>query len=270
MQHSVSRSRSPIRTLVLATLLIIIAACGDSTGPGGGGGGGSIFGAIGGLLGGYTGTGFNSFGQKLDQQFIYLYFNESLVEGGRNCEFDRYCGLGGLRNTFGTIVEADSFMFVSTANIDHSGTNWIVWNSGVQTKPLTIANAAQYSAARASFEFVFATARLNPATHNDSAIVRIKSGTDSATLFKVTSADLQSGKYAARGGGCGSASIIQGRAITYGNCTIWIPATVDLTAYKGRTFALQFIVGEANQVAGDAVDQPTTFLFRKLQLEAAP
>jgi len=144
-----------------------------------------------------------------------------------------------------------------------------VRNSGVQTIPLTIANASQYSAVRVSFEFVFASARLNPTTHNDSAIVRIKAGTDSATIFKVTSADLQSGKFTVRNGGCGTAAVITGRSIAYPNCTQCIPTTADITAFKGRTFAIQFIVSEGSQSASDFVDQPSAFLFRKIALEGA-
>jgi hypothetical protein len=140
----------------------------------------------------------------------------------------------------------------------------------VETKPITLASSGSYSAVRVSFEFVFASARLNPALHNDSAVVRIKAGTDSATIFKMTAADLQSAKYTARGSGCGTESIVVGRAIAYGNCTAWIPMTADITAFKNRTFSIQFIVFESGQSATDTVDQPITFLFRKTQFQAAP
>lgn len=257
------------RTLAaLAVLVATIAACGG-TGTGPGGGGGPIFGGIGGLGGGYSGSGFSSFGQKLDPQFIYLYFNDAVAEGPWNCDTDGYCGLGGLRNTFGVIAEADSFMFVSTANVDHNGANRVVRSSGVQTIPLTVTNASQYRTVRVAFEFVFATARLNPATHNDSAIVRVKAGNDSATIFKVTTADIQSGRFATRATGCGTVSIIPTRPIIYTNCTQWIATTADLTAFKGRTFAIQFIVGEDRQANNDILDQPSAFLFRKVALEGA-
>ncbi|MEP6999914.1 MAG: hypothetical protein ABI969_05520 [bacterium] len=266
MQHRAHARYTIAFTFLFAAL---ITACG-STGPGGPGGpGGPIFGGIGGLSGGYSGSGFSSFGQKLDPQFIYLYFNDAVAEGPWNCNTDGYCGLGGMRNTFGAIAEADSFLFVSTANVDHDGANRVVRNSGVQTIPLTITNPAQYTAARVAFEFVFASARLNPTTHNDSAIVRIKAGTDSATIFKVTSADLQSGKFAARAGGCGTAAVITGRAIAYPNCTQWTATTADITAFKGRTFVIQFIVSEGSQSAADFVDQPSAFLFRKIALEGS-
>ena len=254
------------RSLVFVALTTVFVACGDASGPGGGG---PVFGGIGGLKGGYSGTGFASFGQKLDPQFRYLFFNDAVPEGNWDCDFDGFCGLGGLRNTFGVITEPDSFMFVATANVNHNGANRVVRASGVETVPLTIANASTFTEARVTFEFVFATARLNALTHNDSAIVRVKSGTDSATIFKITTADLQSGKFALRSGGCGSASIITGRAITYPNCTAWTPASGSLTAFKGKTFAIQFIVAEGNQSVADAVDQPSVFLFRKVQLEAA-
>jgi len=275
MRDPLFRDRAPIAVALTFLTVVLLAACGDGSTPvnpggGGPGGGGSIFGNIGGLLGGYTGTGFNSFGQKLDPQFKYLYFNDALPEGNWDCDTDGHCGLGGLRATFGTIAEPDSFLFVSTANLTHNGNNVVVRTSGIESKALTIANPSQYTAVRVSFEFVFASARLAPATHNDSAIVRVKAGTDSASVFKVTAADLQSSKYPLRSGGCGSASIITGRAITYGSCTAWTTATADLTAFKSRAFVLQFIVSEGGQSATDAVDQPTTFLIRKIQLQAAP
>jgi len=106
MQHAAHQRSKTAFIFVLASLLM---ACG-STGPGGPGG--PIFGGIGGLSGGYSGSGFASFGQKLDPQFIYLYFNDAVPEGPWNCNTDGYCCLGGLRNTFGVIAEAESFMFV--------------------------------------------------------------------------------------------------------------------------------------------------------------
>lgn len=256
------------RSIAIASVVAaIVTACGGTTGPGGSGS--PVFGGIGGLLGGYSGMGFVGFGQKLDTQFNYLYRGEFTQEGAWNCETDGYCGVGGMRDTFGLMVEKDSFLFVSSANVPFNGAVRVVRNSGIETKPRTIANPAQYSEVRISFEFVFASARLDPATHNDSAIVRIKAGSDSATLFKITSADLQSARFPARGGGCGTVSIIDLRPIAYPNCTAWVTTTADITAYKGRSFVLQFIVAEASQLGADFVDQPSALLFRKLQFEAA-
>jgi hypothetical protein len=254
------------RVAGFALAVIAAAGCGsDSMGPGGGG----SFGNVGGILGGFSGTGFTAFGLTIDPQFNYLYFNDTRAEGPWNCDIDGYCSIAGLKNAFGTIVEADSFMVVSTANVNHNGADRVVRNSGVETNPVTVANPTQYSAVRLSFQFVFASARTN-ATHNDSAIVRIKAGTDSVTLFKITAAEMQAaGKFPARGGGCGSASIVAGHAVTYGMCTGWVSTTVDLTAYKGRTFALQFIAAEGGQNATDHVDEPVAFLFRKPAIEGA-
>jgi hypothetical protein len=255
-------------SIVIASLLgSLIIACGSATGPGGSGG--PIFGGIGGLSGGYSGGGFIDYGQKLDTAFDYLYPGEFTSGAPWNCDTDGYCSVGGVRNDFGAIVEPDSFLFVSSANVVHNGALRVVRNSGIQSHSRSIANASTYSAVRLSFEFVFATARFNSTTHNDSAIIRIKAGTDSATIFKVTTADLQGAKYAMRTGGCGTVTIIDLHPIAYPNCTAWIPTTADITAYKGRSFVLQFIVAEGSQLSTDFVDQPSAFLFRKVQFEAA-
>lgn len=262
----------PARGRIVAALIAIVvataSACGsDSTGIGGPTGGGS-FGNIGGLLGGYTGTGFTAFGMTIDPQFNYLYFNDTQAEGPWNCDTDGYCSVAGLMNAFGTLVEADSFMVVATANVNHNGDR-VVRNSGVQTKTITIANPSQYSAVRVSFQFVFASARKNT-THNDSAIVRLKAGTDSVTLFKVMATDVKAaGPYPPRTGGCGSASLIAGRPITYSSCSSWATITADLTPYKSRTFVLQFIAAEGGQSSTDHVDEPIAFLFRKVAIEGA-
>jgi hypothetical protein len=253
---------------LIGVAMATAAACaGDSPGIGGPAGGGT-FGNIGGLLGGYSGTGFTAFGMTLDPQFNYLYFNETQAEGPWDCDTDGYCSVAGLKSAFGTLVETDSFMVVATANVDHNGDR-VVRNSGVQTKTITIANPSQYSAVRVSFQFVFASARKNT-THNDSAIVRLKAGTDSVTLFKVTATDVKAaGPYPPRTGGCGSASLISGRPITYASCSSWVTITADLTPYKTRTFALQFIAAEGGQSSTDHVDEPVAFLFRKVAIEGA-
>jgi hypothetical protein len=258
------------RAIWVITAMVIAAtsACGsDSTGIGGPTGGGS-FGAIGGLLGGFSGTGFTAFGMTIDGQFDYLYFNDTQAEGPWNCDTDGYCSVAGLKNAFGTLVEPDSFMVVATANLDHNGDR-VVRNSGVQSKTITIANPSQYSAVRLSFQFVFASAR-KTTTHNDSAIVRLKAGTDSVTLFKVMATDVKaSGPYPPRTGGCGSASLIAGRPITYALCSSWVTITADLTPYKARTFVLQFISAEGGQSSTDHVDEPIAFLFRNVAIEGA-
>lgn len=220
------------------------------------------------LSGGYSGTGFASSGQKLDPQFRYLYFNDAVPEGRWTCDTDGYCGLGGIGRTFGTLASADSILFVSTANFTRSPRDVVVIASGVETKnSLSLTNPSQYKGLRLVLDWAFLSARLAPATHNDSAIVRLKSGTDSATIFKFSAADLQSGKVAQKTGGCGQASVITGRPITYASCTDWQTSTVDLSTYLARTFVLQFIVAEGGQSLSDHVDQPSAFLFRHVRLE---
>jgi len=225
---------------------------------------------------GYTGTGFASFSQSLDPQFRYLYFNESLAEGPWTCATDGYCGLGGLTNQFGAIAAADSFLFVSTANFVFPGpdTEVVVVSSGVEAGfgtngkgALTIPNPSQYDSLRVSFEWAFVTSRLDSATHNDSIVVRIRTTSDSTRLFKVTTADLQAGRYAAKAGGCGSHAVITGRPVTYGNCTDWAAKTVDVTPFLTSTFGIEFIVSEGSQSLADQDDKPSAFLFRKLKLE---
>jgi hypothetical protein len=251
-----------------SAIVIAVASACSSDDPGVAPTGGGTFGNLGGLLGGYTGTGFTAFGLTIDPQFNYLYFNDTQAEGPWDCDTDGYCSVAGLMNTFGTLAETDSFMVVATANVDHNGDR-VVKNSGVQTKAITIANPPQYSAVRVSFQFVFASARKNT-THNDSAIVRLKAGTDSVTLFKVTAADVKAaGPYPPRSGGCGSESLISGRPITYSTCSSWVTITADLTPYKARTFALQFIAAEGGQSNSDHVDEPISFLFRKVAIEGA-
>jgi hypothetical protein len=170
-------------------------------------------------------------------------------------------------------VAADSFLFVSTANFrsdldfDGDSVETVVINSGVQTVELTVANGSQFQALRMPFEWAFATSRLDPAVHADSIIVRLKAGTDSTTLFKVTAADLQAGRYPEKAGGCGEHAVITDRPITYSHCTDWQADTLDLTDVLGRTFVLQFIVGEGGQSLADLTDQPTAFLFRRVLIE---
>ena len=212
----------------------------------------------------------NSFGQVLDPQFLYLYFNESLPEGPWDCFTDGYCGLGGMTDVFGTVQAADSFLFVSTANFTDQGSGnvVVVVSSGVFTKNLTVTNPTQLDSLRVSFEWSFLTSRLASATHNDSIVVRARTTSDSTRLFKVTTADLETGRYPVKAGGCGTRAIIVGEnPIDYAHCTDWALATADLTPFLNRTFALEFIVSEGSQDLNDQVDQPSVFLFRALKIE---
>jgi hypothetical protein len=248
----------------LGVVLAVLSCSNDTSGPPP-----LSYGDTGVLDQGYTGTGFASFGQVLDPQFLYLYFNDALPEGSWNCLSDGYCGLGGMTNQFGAVAAADSFLFVSTANFFDAGSNneVVVVSSGVVTKDLTIPNPSQFDSLRVSFEWSFLTSRFDPATHNDSIIVRLRTSSDSTRLFKVTTDDLQAGRYAEKAGGCGTQSVIPSRPILYAHCTDWALKTVDVTGFLSRTFALEFIVSEGSQNLADQVDQPTAFLFRKLKIE---
>lgn len=253
---------------IVATALLVVR-CGGIGGPSGLG-----YDDTGTLSSGYTGNGFASFGQVLDPQFLYLYFNSSLPEGNWDCVTDGHCGLGGLTDSMGTFsAKPDSFLFVSTANfVDENSeeipqSDVVVVTSGVVTKDLTVTNSTQFDSLRVSFEWAFLTSRLSPAVHNDSIVVRVKSDGDSTTIFKVTSADLQSGAVPQQPGGCGQHAIIPDRPITYSHCTGWATAMLDVTPYRDRTFVLQFIASEGGQSLDDTVDEPSAFLFRKLKVE---
>jgi hypothetical protein len=260
--------RQPRRLFWIAAIATLMVGCNDD-GPGGGPS--EIdYGDTGALVSGYVGTGFASFGQTLDQQFLYLYFNESLAEGPWDCFTDGYCGLGGLTDQFGNITSVpDSFLFVSTANFpdDNSGGDVVVVSSGIVTKLLTITDPSQYDSLRVTFEWAMLTSRLNHAVHDDSIVVRVRTDTDSTRLFKVTTADLEGGAFPVKVGGCGQHAVILNRPITYPHCTDWDTATVDVTPYLDRTFALEFIASEGGQSLTDEVDEPTAFLLRKVAVE---
>jgi hypothetical protein len=254
-------------------ILLGLASCSEGSGPTP-----LTYDDTGVLNAGYTGTGFASFSQTLDPQFRYLYFNESLAEGPWTCGTDGYCGLGGVTNQFGAITAPASFLFVSTANVLFPGpvtdTLVVVVSSGVEagsglnpSGPLTIPNPSQYDSLRVSFEWAFVTSRFDQAAHNDSIVVRIRTTTDSTRLFKVTTADLQAGRYPAKAGGCGTYAVIAGSDITYDHCTDWADTTVDVTRFLNSSFGIEFIVSESNQNLTDQEDKPSAFLFRNLKLE---
>jgi len=252
------------RGMTQLALLVGAVACGNSTGTSG-----LTYSDTGTLDAGYVGTGFASFGQVLDSQFFYLYYNTSLAEGPWNCFTDGYCGLGGMTNQFGALTAADSFLFVSTANFfdQDSAKEVVVVSSGVETKERTITNPSQYDSLRVAFEWAFLTSRFDSATHNDSLVLRVRTSSDSSRLFKVTTADLQAGRYPTKTGGCGVNAVIVGRPITYDHCTDWAAKTVDVTRFLTTTFKLEFIVSEGSQSLSDQVDHPSAFLFRKVKLE---
>jgi hypothetical protein len=258
--------RQPRRFLWIAAIATLVVGCKDD---GGGGPSDINYGDTGALVSGYVGTGFASFGQTLDQQFLYMYFNESLPEGDWDCFTDGYCGLGGLTDQFGTITSVpDSFLFVSTANFaDENSDEVVVVSSGIVTTLLTITDPSQYDSLRVRFEWAMLSSRLDPAVHDDSIVVRIRTDADSTRLFKVTSADLESGAFPLKAGGCGQHAVILNRPITYPHCTDWDTATLDVTPYLDRTFALEFIASEGGQSLTDTADEPTAFLLRNVIVE---
>jgi hypothetical protein len=258
--------RQPRRFLWIAAIATLVVGCTDD---GGGGPSDLNYGDTGALGSGYVGTGFASFGQALDPQFLYMYFNESLPEGDWDCFTDGYCGLGGLTDQFGTITSVpDSFLFVSTANFpDENSDEVVVVSSGIVTTLLTITDPSQYDSLRVRFEWAMLSSRLDPAVHDDSIVVRIRTDTDSTRLFKVTSGDLESGTFPVKVGGCGQHAVILNRPITYAHCTDWDTATLDMTPYLDRTFALEFIASEGGQSLTDTMDEPTAFLLRNVIVE---
>jgi hypothetical protein len=245
------------RALVVALLgsTIVFGACTEEVAA-------PIFGDTGVLSGGINQGGNGQFGRIISSQFFFLYpadINTGLCTSAR-------CSLGESRSDpVGSLTNGGSaFMLLSTENPSAQQT---IQTSGVRTNGLTIQNPSQYSALRLVLEWAFLTSRFTPATANDSAIVRIKAGNDSAVVFKVTSADLQSNRFPQKTGGCGSFTFFA-RAITYANCTDWqATSDIDITAFKDRTFELHFIVSEAGTATAGLTDSPSIFLFRRFTIE---
>jgi hypothetical protein len=252
--------------LAMVMFALTLAGCSETTGL--------TFGDTGVLDGGFgSGGASQAFGERLPQQFRYLYppGNSSTFD----CFTDAHCGLAGRTTQVGNMSNGgESFMFVSTANVpaEHNQgprtirTSGIFTISGTASQELTVPDPDQYQSLRLLLDWAFLTARFTPATFNDSAIVRIKAGTDSAVVFRVTSADLEAGRHRLKAGGCGTHAIVS-RSITYGTCTDWRTTAVDITAWKSRSFVIQFIVGEAGALVTSVQDQPTTFLFRRAIIE---
>jgi hypothetical protein len=258
--HHRSREVPMLKRAFITTLLVsatTLAACEDVVEP--------TFGDTGVLSGGINQGGNGQFGRIISSQFEFLWPAVNASCGG-----NVRCSLGESRSDpVGNLANGGSpFMLLSTENTPPGFGSVTIQTSGVRTAAaLTIPNPAQYSALRLVLEWAFLTSRFAPATSNDSAIVRIKAGNDSAVVFRVTSADLQSGRFAQKSGGCGQFALFD-RSITYGNCTDWqSSADIDLTAWKDRTFELHFIVSEAAPVVTGTTDSPSIFLFRRFAIE---
>jgi hypothetical protein len=247
--------------VVMLGSAIVAGACGtdDATGP-------ITFGDTGVLSGGINQAGNGQFGRIISDQFFFLW-----PAPNNSCGGNARCSLGvsTSESVAGLTNGGSPFMLISTENPPPGFQSWeTIQTSGVRTNGLTIQNPSQYSAIRLVLDWAFLTSRFNPATANDSAIVRIKAGNDSAVVFKVTSADLQSGRLPQRAGGCTAFKFFD-RSISYEHCTDWqTTSDIDLTAYKDRTFELQFIVSEAGTTpAPKDTDFPSIFLFRRFTIE---
>jgi hypothetical protein len=258
-QRHRSREVLMLKRALVATLLgsvIVLGACQEAVQP--------TFGDTGVLNGGINQGGNGQFGKIISSQFFFLWPVDDPP-----CLAGTLCSLGESRSDpVGNVSNGGApFMLLSTENAPSALGAVTIRASGVRTDPLTIANPTQYEALRLVLEWAFLTSRPSPATVNDSAIVRIKAGNDSAVVFRVTSADLQSGRFPPKSGGCGSFTFFA-RAITYATCTDWQSAEIDLTDWKDRTFELQFIVGEAGSPPTPGLaDTPSIFLFRRFTIE---
>jgi hypothetical protein len=246
-----------LKRVLVVTLLgsaLVLGACEEVVAP--------VFGDTGVLSGGINQGGNGQFGKIISSQYFFLYPAENASCGG-----NPRCSLSESRtDAVGPLTNSTAFMLVSTENPSAGVT---IQTSGIRTGALTVQSSTQYQSLRLVLEWAFLTSRFAPATSNDSAIVRIKSGNDSAVVFRVTSADLQAGRVPQRAGGCGPFTFIN-RAITYGNCTDWqTTSDIDLTAWKDRTFELHFIVSEATPVVAGLTDSPSIFLFRRATIEGA-
>ena len=249
-----------LKRALAATLfasVIALAACDETVQP--------TFGDTGVLSGGINQAGNGQFGRIISSQFEFLWPAVNASCGG-----SPQCSLAESRSeAVGTLTNGGSmFMLLSTENTSPTFNSTPIQTSGVRTAPLTIPNPTQYSALRLVLEWAFLTSRFTPATANDSAIVRIKSGNDSAVVFRVTSADLQSGRFPQRSGGCGKFTLFEPDSVTYGTCTDWQSSSdIDLTEWKDRTFELHFIVSEAGPFDTTPTDSPSIFLFRRFTIE---
>ena len=249
-----------LKRVLAATLLasvVALGACEETVLP--------TFGDTGVLSGGINTAGNGAFGRNISSQFEFLY-----PPVNNSCDVSPRCSLAESRSeAVGTLSNGGSpFMLLSTENPAPTFNASAIQTSGVRTTALTVQNPSQYTALRLVLEWAFLTSR-TPATANDSAIVRVKSGNDSAVVFRVTSADLQSSRFPQRSTGCGKFTLFApADSVTYGTCTDWQSSSdIDLTAWKDRTFELHFIVSEAAPFDTGANDFPTVFLFRRFAIE---
>jgi hypothetical protein len=249
-----------LKRVLVVTLLgsaLMLGACEEVVAP--------VFGDTGVLSGGINQGGNGQFGRNISSQFSLLYpAPNNLCGGNTRCSLaeSRSDPVGSLTNG------GASFMLLTTQNTSPVFGSQTIQTSGVRTAALTVQNPTQYESLRLILEWAFFAKRSAPASANDSAIVRIKSGNDSAVVFRITGADIQAGRVPQKAGGCGSFSFFDDvAAVPYGSCTDWQTSSdIDLTLWKDRTFELHFIVSEA---APAAADSPSIFLFRRFTIEGA-
>ena len=277
-----------VRASYVTRLLALgLPACGLACGGGGSTGPGIGFGNSGALGGGLGGSGYSAFGFQLPptRYWDYVYYargsgnDEAGFTSITRCTTEGFCGLGGQTLRVGAMVgasPADTFLVITTANFRRVGQGSAVVpvrSSGIRATVGAVPNAAQYQALRLVVEWAFLSGRANLQTATDAASVRVRSGSDSAVVFTVTTADLQSGRYPRRTGGCGRASFTNGSITTdttdYAACTDWQTTTVDLTTpWLARSdLVLRFVVTEGTPILTTYKDEPATFLIRRVVLE---
>ncbi|HEX3234050.1 MAG TPA: hypothetical protein VHR41_07615 [Gemmatimonadales bacterium] len=264
---------SVIRSLAVALFTTMLAGgCTDSTStrePG-------DFGDTGALLnGGFNDTGVEGFaGQAVPTNWRYLFGQANFGDSSRLfCFTTGQCGVAGVTDRFGDIASAsDSFGFVTTSNFledmdfDDSVDSVVVIRSGIASDTFDIPGSDSLEAARITFDYAFLTSRNSPATHQDSALVRVVAEGDTLPLLKVTTSDLQpGGTLSPLPGGCGQDSMTT-VTTTYSLCTGWLAETVSVSPLRGKRASLEIVVDE---VGGDT-DQATALLFNNVKLEGAP
>lgn len=236
--------------------------------------------------GGFDDTGVLGFaGLAIPDSFNFLFGQANFGDESRAvCFTTEQCGVAGVTNQFGNIITSpsDSFGFVTTSNFfedtnfvsDGVADSVVVRRSGIASVPFDIPASTALKAARLTFEYAFLTARNDPASHNDSALVRLLIAGDTLRVLKVTTADLQSGgAVAPKAGGCGThvlgdAAAVPNAVVTtnYNLCSDWLPHSFDVSNLRGQRVSFEIVVDE---VGGDT-DQATAFLINKLRLEGVP
>jgi hypothetical protein len=280
------RPRRPLAPIALAAALPLAAACG----AGGPAAPDIGYGNTGTLGGGLGGGGFNAFGFDLPSAdyWDYAYFakgfqEEAGFEDPARCFADGFCGLGGKVTRVGTVTSgaaapADTFLFVTTTDFTRSFAPGVVRvrSSGVRTKPVTVADAAQLRGLRLVLEWALLSGRADLRGAVDTVSVRVRAGGAETVVFTATTADLADGRLARRAAGCGQETLgrltgnsVTSATVTYQSCTDWQTAVIDLGPWRARPgFVLRFIASEGRPNAADQTDQPTTLLVRRAAIEA--